>query len=690
MKMRGMGLEERYERAASQMLDRWHIMIRDSHLPQPLSKFKMPPCFPLSPPLQGRNASHNSPASRGGQSSPLLLSLTPSSPRTGENAPFNLTAFEERVLEQLQSLCAQEVPRKDISDNVRILRETVKTLIMRIGEAYSERKSDFEGGRVREGDSISQKCGILNQKLDALLRALNEEGFSDDEEEDDKLRTPSRLLSRLNRLSRILQSGLSTDQADEDDPLFSVQRKKRLKTQRSLKNDLVHARANSLKKAVRSIIEHTQAAIEEHYSRKVGHHFPETSISKVSVTPGVQSLSSSTWKKDQPGKPSDSPTAIPGDHMDFQSVLSLETDSQSVLQRKLEFYMPANFAHSLRRSAEFLYDSSQEPPHIIEVKCIRRRKSSAVSFCEREQKHILPGAVLLDRGEGGAREGSSFLLPAHSTPALPPPSPSTRHQPVDVDSEVSLPEIVLQQPSPDSEDEQDTTSPKPPSPRYLSPPEFSLSPVPPGKRTSPASLATPRRSSAYAAGLEDSDASSSGAEGLCDDEKQAKHLAANFAHSLRRSAEFLYDSSQEPPHIIEVKCIRRRKSSAVSFCEREQKHILPGAVLLDRGEGGSREGSSFLLPAHSTPALPPPSPSTRHQPVDVDSEVSLPEIVLQQPSPDSEDEQRAVGPGSPLAMSCGLVVPSLSVVDCDDEDEQTVDDKEALIPRTSADAAEKK
>ncbi|XP_029967155.1 diacylglycerol kinase eta isoform X2 [Salarias fasciatus] len=217
---------EKLERASTKMLDRWSIMTYE---------IKIPP-------------KHSGPA-------------TPEGP---DDCQFHIAAYEDSVAAHLTKILNSEQHSVVIS-SAKILCETVKDFVAKVGKAY-EKSSE----NVEDCDTMSLKCAVLNDKLDSLLQTLNsecqalpppphatppiveeeqeeeeeEEGDEDEEEEasEESLTEPKRKLEEEETEKR--------GGADSAHQLFRSREQLML-------------RANSLKKAVRQIIEQAERVVDE-------------------------------------------------------------------------------------------------------------------------------------------------------------------------------------------------------------------------------------------------------------------------------------------------------------------------------------------------------------------------------------------------------------------------------------------
>ncbi|KAJ3591060.1 hypothetical protein NHX12_009007, partial [Muraenolepis orangiensis] len=158
---------EKLERASTKMLDRWSIMVYETKFPRQHSSSTVTEDY-------------------------------------SDTEVQQILTYEDSVATHLSKILTSDQHSVVIS-SAKVLCETVKDFVARVGKAY-ERNTD----RSDESDAM---CGVLKEKLDSLLKTLNEE------------------------------SQAST-------AIFKPREQLML-------------RANSLKKAIRQIIEHTERAVDE-------------------------------------------------------------------------------------------------------------------------------------------------------------------------------------------------------------------------------------------------------------------------------------------------------------------------------------------------------------------------------------------------------------------------------------------
>uniref|UniRef100_A0A3Q3JFW9 Diacylglycerol kinase n=1 Tax=Monopterus albus TaxID=43700 RepID=A0A3Q3JFW9_MONAL len=200
---------EKLERASTKMLDRWSIMTYE---------IKIPPKH--------------------------------SCPTTPEG--FHISTYEDSVAAHLTKILNSEQHSVVIS-SAKILCETVKDFVAKVGKAYEKSTENTD-----ECDTMSLKCGILNEKLDSLLQTLNTEcqalpplphptpPFVEEEQEEEEEEEEEASEESLTELKEKLEEE-ETEKGGGGSPHQLFKSREQLML-----------RANSLKKAVRQIIEQAE------------------------------------------------------------------------------------------------------------------------------------------------------------------------------------------------------------------------------------------------------------------------------------------------------------------------------------------------------------------------------------------------------------------------------------------------
>uniref|UniRef100_A0A672Y6R2 Diacylglycerol kinase n=1 Tax=Sphaeramia orbicularis TaxID=375764 RepID=A0A672Y6R2_9TELE len=187
---------EKLERASTKMLDRWSIMVYETKFPRQHS------------------------------ASTVQQILT----------------YEDSVAAHLSKILTSDQHSVVIS-SAKVLCETVKDFVARVGKAYEKNTESSE-----ESEAMAKKCGVLKEKLDSLLKTLNEESqastvlpqappptIAEEQEEAEGVLLPPPPPS----------NPLPTSAPCSPPAIFKPREQLML-------------RANSLKKAIRQIIEHTE------------------------------------------------------------------------------------------------------------------------------------------------------------------------------------------------------------------------------------------------------------------------------------------------------------------------------------------------------------------------------------------------------------------------------------------------
>ncbi|XP_042219115.1 diacylglycerol kinase eta-like isoform X2 [Homarus americanus] len=216
---------EKYERATTKMLDRWSIMSYVSHVS-------------LSPEHKLESFTSHS-----------LLS--------------QVAAYEDSVGAHLATLL-QSNQHSVVISSAKVLCETIKSLIMKVGRSWGEGSHTTESTDTQViEDSLSAKCAVLNDKLDLLLRALHEESIASVSSASSATPESSSVVDESPETSEDLDTVDKGSLCKENKNASNIQHRKRTKRKCFIERDALMSRANSLKKAVREIIEHTEKAVDD-------------------------------------------------------------------------------------------------------------------------------------------------------------------------------------------------------------------------------------------------------------------------------------------------------------------------------------------------------------------------------------------------------------------------------------------
>uniref|UniRef100_A0A8C9R5Y0 Diacylglycerol kinase n=1 Tax=Scleropages formosus TaxID=113540 RepID=A0A8C9R5Y0_SCLFO len=200
---------EKLERASTKMLDRWSVMTYE---------IKIPPKHSCSTMLE-----------------------------ESEECQSHISAYEDSIAAHLTKILDSDQHSVVIS-SAKVLCETVKDFVAKVGKCYAKSAEN-----TNEVESMSAKCTILNEKLDSLLQTLRTEG---------------RTKSRSRRSGQQIEE-LELEEEEEEEDLSEeslTELKGKLEDSVTEKNsplpfrprEQLILRANSLKKALRQIIEQAE------------------------------------------------------------------------------------------------------------------------------------------------------------------------------------------------------------------------------------------------------------------------------------------------------------------------------------------------------------------------------------------------------------------------------------------------
>ncbi|XP_058801772.1 diacylglycerol kinase eta isoform X2 [Phymastichus coffea] len=303
-------LLEKYEKAGTKMLDRWSIMAFHRGIALPCHKI-----------LDQSDATLNQSI---------------------------IHEYEDSVITHISNILHSDQESIVIS-SAKVLCETVKDLAIRISETS-----------MGTGDQqLGNKCDVLQQKLDQLLHTLDkEESFlseNGDETNADTLRSDC-----LSSFEQEQEKGVL------EKPEKEMTNMKRSKKRRGFEeNQAVISRANSLKRAIRQLVEHAEQAIDEQNISKgpnitittesenfdvtekrreldICGIIEENYMESLSVTPTMETMSS--------GDPS--PCSSPTPNVASLSPMpDIRRESQVRPEELLTLPVPDDFADSRRNSS---------------------------------------------------------------------------------------------------------------------------------------------------------------------------------------------------------------------------------------------------------------------------------------------------------------------------------------------------
>ncbi|XP_059758871.1 diacylglycerol kinase eta isoform X7 [Balaenoptera ricei] len=211
---------EKLERASTKMLDRWSIMTYELKLP-------------------------------------AKASLLPEPPEASEE--FYMTIYEDSVAAHLTKILNSDEHAVVIS-SAKVLCETVKDFVAKVEKAHEKTLE-----KAVAADAVANKCSVLNEKLEQLLQALH---------------TDSQASPVLPGISPLI---VEEDHAESSSEESLWESKEQLlddttkpSSQKTVKPREIMLRANSLKKAVRQVIEEAGKVMDDqtvHSSEPVNQSF---------------------------------------------------------------------------------------------------------------------------------------------------------------------------------------------------------------------------------------------------------------------------------------------------------------------------------------------------------------------------------------------------------------------------------
>ncbi|XP_028817196.1 diacylglycerol kinase delta isoform X4 [Denticeps clupeoides] len=193
---------EKLERASTKMLDRWSIMVYETKFPRQHS------------------------------------TSTVTEDCSDDSEVQQILTYEDSVAAHLSKILTSDQHSVVIS-SAKVLCETVKDFVARVGKAYERNTESSE-----ESEAMAKKCGVLKEKLDSLLKTLNEESQAS------TVMPPT--------IPEEVEGVLAPPPTAPSAPCSPRTAAAIFKPREQLM-----LRANSLKKAIRQIIEHTEKAVDE-------------------------------------------------------------------------------------------------------------------------------------------------------------------------------------------------------------------------------------------------------------------------------------------------------------------------------------------------------------------------------------------------------------------------------------------
>ncbi|KAI1235793.1 Diacylglycerol kinase delta, partial [Lamprotornis superbus] len=165
----------------------------------------------------------------------------------GSSTPVQkILCYEDSVAAHLSKILTSDQHSVVIS-SAKVLCETVKDFVARVGKAYEKATESSE-----ESEVMARKCSVLKEKLDSLLKTLNDES-----------QASSSLPNPPPTIAEETEDGDGSGSAGDSSSELSVGSACTARPQIFRPREQLMLRANSLKKAIRQIIEHAEKAVDE-------------------------------------------------------------------------------------------------------------------------------------------------------------------------------------------------------------------------------------------------------------------------------------------------------------------------------------------------------------------------------------------------------------------------------------------
>ncbi|XP_016089103.1 diacylglycerol kinase delta-like [Sinocyclocheilus grahami] len=159
----------------------------------------------------------------------------------------HILTYEDSVAAHLSKILTSDQHSVVIS-SAKVLCETVKDFVAKVGRAYEKNTENLE-----ESEAMAKKCGVLKEKLDSLLKTLNDEAQASSVM---SAPPPTIAEEQVDGEGVVLAPPMAPPTAP---PPCSPRPPAAIFKPR----EQLMLRANSLKKAIRQIIEHTEKAVDE-------------------------------------------------------------------------------------------------------------------------------------------------------------------------------------------------------------------------------------------------------------------------------------------------------------------------------------------------------------------------------------------------------------------------------------------
>jgi diacylglycerol kinase (ATP) len=185
--------------------------------------------------------------------------------------------LEKSVASHLAVILSEESRDYDVIDSTRFLCEHIQTFVTSVCEQKDEKES-CTGDKI-----LREKCHLLNEKLESLMSTLQQESQSSlvhpvmeqsssvESTDGDSSGDYDDMVRKLaNIMHQPVINGKEERQKElevSNEPVLGIKPELKSKVFRS--RDAVMARANSLKKAVKQIIEHAEEALNQQVNEQI-------------------------------------------------------------------------------------------------------------------------------------------------------------------------------------------------------------------------------------------------------------------------------------------------------------------------------------------------------------------------------------------------------------------------------------
>ncbi|XP_038051260.1 diacylglycerol kinase delta-like isoform X3 [Patiria miniata] len=268
---------DKLERASTKMLDRWSICTKE--LPLPGSRRPAGTAIDLK-----------------------ADSLDVSDSIESKDKEM-ITAYENSVAAHLTKIlhCDENT---DVISSAKVLCETVKDFVEKVGRAYEQ--------SCPSGDAqiMKDKCAVLNEKLKLLLQTLEDEAQATP--------IPPGTLPPTPSLTMPLPPEDSSKDPLHDGDTLEQMTGPSTSAKVFKPRDALMSRANSLKKAVRQIIEQTEKAVDEQNAQTQHHEAKAKALADKAATSATKATTSTEGSPQSSTQPSITVVAPPDEEKEAE------------------------------------------------------------------------------------------------------------------------------------------------------------------------------------------------------------------------------------------------------------------------------------------------------------------------------------------------------------------------------------